>query len=121
MGEIAKTATVTTNDPQNAQFILQLRAHFKGASNPNPTGPPPTYAPDTGKRLGSFSIAPTDRWTTSTIKGQASTGTLYLYNHEAKPIHIKQMSVGGTDFTATLLPIEDGKRYQVNLSTNPAL
>jgi hypothetical protein len=121
MGEVSKSAAVTTNDPANPNFTLLLRAHFKPADNANPMASTPNYTPGIGKRVGVFSVAPSDRWTTSTIRGQASAVTMYLYNNDSKPLLIKQMIAGGTDFTATMQTIENGKRFQVNVATNPAL
>ena len=120
MGEVAKSATVTTNDPTTPTFSLLLRAHFKPADNAN-IASTPTYTPGIGKRVGAFSIAPSDRWTTSTIRGQSSAVTMYLYNNDSKPVQVKQAIVGGTDFTAALQTIENGKRYQINVATSPAL
>jgi len=120
MGETAKSAAVTTNDPTQQTFNLILRAHFKPATNPTP-GEPVTYTPGTGKRVGAFSVAPDNHWTTSAVRGQVSAVTMFLYNNDSKPIHAKELVVGGTDFTATMQIIENGKRYQINVATNPAL
>ncbi|MEW6209775.1 MAG: hypothetical protein AB1631_15535 [Acidobacteriota bacterium] len=118
VGEISKSATVTTNDPALGTFYLTLRAHFKpvetaaGAIN---------KVAGYGKMSGAFSVSPNDRWTTSAITGTAPATTLYLFNHEKEPVHIKQVEAGGTSFKVVVSPIEDGKRYQVSLSTDPTL
>jgi hypothetical protein len=119
-GEVAKSAAVKTNDPANSTFTLMLRAHFK----PNiPAGQPlpPNAAIAIGKAAGPFNVSPNDRWITSVITGGNAKTTLYLMNREAAPVHIKSVVVEGTDFTAAVQPIEDGRRYELTLSTNPAL
>jgi hypothetical protein len=117
-GEVSKSATVTTNDPVLATFYLTLRAYFKptesaaGAIN---------KVAGYGKMSGAFSVSPNDRWTTSAITGTAPSTTIYLFNNEKEPVHIKQVEAGGTSFKVAVSPIEDGKRYQVSLSTDPTL
>lgn len=119
-GEVAKSAAVKTNDPLNAHFTLMLRAHFKVAV---PVGQPPS--PNAyiavGKALGPFNVSPNDRWITSVITGSSAKTTLYLMNRETAPVRIKQVVVEGTEFTAVATPIEEGKRYEMTVATNPAL
>lgn len=114
-GEVAKAASVSTNDPKNANFSLTLRARFK--LEPVPTAP--VVAPLNPNPV--FKVEPGDRWITSTLTGSSSSNTMYLYNPQAGPIHAKSVVPGGTDFTATIQPVQDGKRYQLNVSSNPAL
>ncbi len=117
-GEVSKSATVTTNDPVLGTFYLTLRAHFKptetaaGAIN---------KVAGYGKISGAFSVSPNDRWITSAITGTAPATKLYLFNNEKDPVHIKQVEAGGSSFKVTVTPIEDGKRYEVSVSTDPAL
>jgi hypothetical protein len=118
-GEVAKGATVTTNDPQHPTFSLLLRARIK-LEQP-PATQPLDYSTNSGKRLGTFSIEPNDRWITSALKGNQSSITMYVYNNAATPYKIKEVIPGGTDFTAKLNPIQDGKRYELFVATNPAL
>jgi len=68
-----------------------------------------------------FVVEPSDRWITSALTGSSSSNTLYLYNPQATPIHLKRVIPGGTDFNATLDAIQDGKRYQLLVASNPAL
>jgi hypothetical protein len=118
-GEIVKSANVTTNDPQQPNFNLILRARFKMEPLPTPTH---TSVPMTPiKQAGPFVIEPVNRWVTSVLTGNSSASRLYLYNPDAKPVHIKEVVPGGTDFTATLQTIQDGKRYELQVATNPAL
>lgn len=115
-GEVAKSASVSTNDPKNPNFNLVLRARFKVEGQPAPPPPPAPLNPNSV-----FVVEPSDRWITSAITGSSSPNTVYLYNPQTAPIHLKKVIPGGTDFTATLDTIQDGKRYQLTLASNPAL
>jgi len=114
-GEVSKAASVSTNDPKNANFSLTLRARFK--LEPPPTAP--VVVPLNPNPV--FKVEPGERWITSTLTGSTSSNTLYLYNPQAAPIHAKSVVPGGDSFTATIQPVQDGKRYQLNVSSNPAL
>ena len=46
---------------------------------------------------------------------------MYIFNHENKPVHIKTILLGGDGFVARYQPIQDGKRYEVIISTSAAL
>jgi hypothetical protein len=115
-GEVAKAASVSTNDPKNANFSLTLRARFKMEPPPNA---PPAAAPLNPNPV--FKVEPGDRWITSTLAGSSSSNTLYLYNPQATPIHAKSVVPGGNTFTAAIQPVQDGKRYQLSVASNPAL
>lgn len=114
-GEVSKSASVSTNDPRNANFTLILRALFKLEAQP--VTPPP--APLNPHPV--FTVEPGDRWITSTLTGSSSSNTMYLYNAQATPIHAKSVIPGGGSFTGTIQPIQDGKRYQLNVTSNPSL
>jgi len=118
-GEVSKSAQVVTNDPTNQSFNLLLRAYFKGEQPPTATSA--VALAGAGKLAGPFTISPSDRWVTSVLSGSSSAGTLNLYNGSGTPIHVKQIKPGGTDFNASYQMIEDGKRYEVSVATNPAL
>jgi hypothetical protein len=118
-GEVSKSAQVVTNDPTNQSFNLLLRAYFKG-EQPATAGSVVALA-GAGKLAGPFNISPSDRWNTSVLSGSSSAGTLTLYNGSGTPVHVKQLKPGGTDFTASFQTIEDGKRYELSIATNPAL
>jgi hypothetical protein len=68
-----------------------------------------------------FTVEPSDRWITSAITGSSSANTFYLYNPKETLIHLKKVIQGGTDFTAKLDALQDGKRYQLSVASNPAL
>ncbi len=119
-GEIAKGATVTTNDPEHPTFSLLLRARIK-FEQPPAAAQPLDYSTNAGKRMGTFSIEPNDRWITSTLTGNQSSITMYVYNNAATPYKINKVILEGTDFTARLNPIQEGKRYELFVATNPAL
>ena len=115
-GEVAKSASVSTNDPKTPNFSLILRARFKSDSVP---GAPPAPAALNPKAV--FTVEPSDRWITSALTGSSSSNTLYLYNPQPTLVHLKKVIPGGTDFTATLGTIQDGKRYQLIVASNSAL
>jgi hypothetical protein len=114
-GEISKSASVVTNDPKHRNMTLSLRARFKldGA----PTGVPPTPV----KASSAFNVEPTDRWITSVLSGASTASSFYLVNNQTSPVHPKQVVAGGTAFTATIEPIQDGRRYELKLKTDPGL
>lgn len=115
-GEVAKSASVSTNDPKNPNFNLILRARFKSDS---PPGAPPAPGPLNPNPV--LTVEPGDRWITSALTGSSSSNTLYVYNPQPTPVHVKKVIPGGTDFTATLSAIQEGKRYQLTVASNPAL
>lgn len=117
VGEVAKSANVTTNDPKMASFTLMLRARFK--SNQPPAGT--TVAPPRPRGNGALVVEPVNRWVTSALSGTVSATTLYLINDQPKPVHIKQVIPGGTSFTAQVTPIQDGRRYELRIQTTPQL
>jgi hypothetical protein len=117
-GEVAKSAGVTTNDPAHANFNLMLRAHFKMESQP---GTNATMVNAMGKKVGPLSVEPMDRWVTSVLTGNSTATTIFLVNNEAAPIHIKKVEPGGTDFSARIQPIQEGRRFELVLATNPDL
>jgi len=106
-GEVAKAATVMTNDPKYANFSLTLRARFISDAPAVPN------APASAPKRSSVFVEPTDRIITSVLAGNATNTSLYVVNTEAKPVHVKSVDAGGTSFTATLAPIQDGQRYEV--------
>lgn len=121
-GEVAKSAQVTTNDPAYPTFSLLLRAFFKppAPATVQPNTPPKVFS-EAGKRIGSLSVAPSDTWITSVIRGSSASMVIYLYSHAGKPVRIKSIVPGGSAFSATLQTIEEGKRYELNLATDPNL
>jgi hypothetical protein len=118
-GEVGKSAAVTTNDPKFTTFNLILRARF--IMQPQPGAKAPSTSTPTGKLAGAFIVEPTDRWISSVLVGNTTTSTFYVINNDPKPYHIKKIETTGTDFVAKLQPIQDGRRYEISLSTNPAL
>jgi len=114
-GEVSKAAGVSTNDPKNPSFNLVLRARFKSDS---PTAAP-VAAPLNPNPV--FTVEPGEKWTTSALVGGTSSNTFYLYNPQSKPIHVKTVVPGGSEFTAALEALQDGKRYQLTVASNPAL
>ena len=121
-GEVAKSAAVTTNDPAYPTFNLLLRAHFKvpEPATVQPNAPAKVFS-EAGKRIGALSVAPNDRWITSVIRGTSASLTMYIYSHAGKPVHVKSIVPGGKAFTVRLQPIADGKRYQLDITTDKDL
>ncbi|HEX5734136.1 MAG TPA: hypothetical protein VF131_14985 [Blastocatellia bacterium] len=117
-GEVSKSASVQTNDPVYSSFNLSLRGYFK-SDRPPMVGPPPPAM--VSRRAGPFTMLPNDRWITSVLTGTSTSTRLSLFNPEANPVHIKKLVAGGTNFNVTLNTIEDGKRYELAITTNPAL
>ena len=119
-GEVAKSANVTTNDPVYPNFNLVLKALFK---SDQPTSPAALVSPPpmTARHTGPFMVLPNDRWVTSVITGTSSSTRMSLSTSEAKPVHIKKVVSGGTNFNVNLQTIEDGKRYELAIATNPVL
>ncbi|MEK6325772.1 MAG: hypothetical protein AABN33_29370 [Acidobacteriota bacterium] len=115
VGEISKSAGVSTNDPKNPNFNLVLRARFKT----NAPATPPAAGQLNPKPV--LTIEPGERWTTSALVGSSSSNSFYLYNPQPTPVHVKTVVPGGTNFTATLQTLQDGKRYQLVVASNPAL
>jgi hypothetical protein len=110
-GEIAKAASVVTNDPKFANFTLTLRARFIMEVQPVAGAPAPV------NKHNSVYVEPTDRWVTSVLSGNTTSSNLYVVNNEATLTHVKSIEAGGTDFTATLTPIQDGRRYEITVQT----
>jgi hypothetical protein len=121
-GEVAKSAAVATNDPVYPNFNLLLRAHFKvpDAASVQPNAPAKVFS-EAGKRIGSLSVAPNNRWITSAIRGTSASETMYIYSHAGKPVQIKSVDPGGKAFTARVSPIAEGKRYQLDITTDKDL
>ncbi|HLF83197.1 MAG TPA: hypothetical protein VI837_03385, partial [Blastocatellia bacterium] len=115
-GEVAKSASVSTNDPKNPNFNLILRARFKSDS---PPGAPVTPGPLNPNPV--LTVEPADRWITSALTGSSSANTLYVYNPQPTPVRVESVIPGGTAFTATLSTIQEGKRYQLSVTSNPSL
>ena len=118
-GETSKSATVTTNDPAMPTFILSLRANFKLERKPGESADVAALAE--GKRVGPFSVAPFDKWVTSALRGRPVSGILYLTNRENRPVRITEVVPGGDNFLVSLTKVQDGKRYDLTLTTNPSL
>jgi hypothetical protein len=119
-GEISKFATVTTNDPSLPTFGLTLHVFFISDHKPGST-PPPVSISAPAKKLGPFGASPSDRWVTATFRGQSVNNTITFTNSLATPAHITKVVAGGASFGATLFTIEDGKKYQLSLASNPDL
>jgi hypothetical protein len=66
-------------------------------------------------------VEPIDRIITSALTGSSTSHTFYIFNPQPAPVRVSNVIPGGTAFTATLSPIQEGKRYQLNVSSNPAL
>ena len=111
---MTKSAGVTTNDPRFASFNLILRARFK--VDP-PAGAPPVGA----KKPATFMVEPTDRWITSALVGNPIQSKFYVINNDPTPFHVKKVESSSTDFIASLQPIQEGRRYEITLTTNPTL
>jgi hypothetical protein len=110
-GDMAKAATVMTNDPKYANFSLTLRAHFISDA---PAAPTAAAAPP---KRSTVYVEPTDRIINSVLVGEATSSSIYVVNTETKPVHVKSVEAGGTTFTATVAPVQDGQRYEIAYKT----
>lgn len=115
---MAKSAYVTTNDAAKPSFNLILRALFKLEPKPGEAVKTPAFE---GKRAGAFAFSPADRWTGGVMRGTSTRTSMYLLNKEAAPVHIKEVIPGGEAFKVQLQPIEDGKRYELIVVSDPGL
>lgn len=114
-GEVSKSAGVTTNDPKTPNFTLFLRARLTGGPGGAPAPPPPL------NNNIVFTVEPSDRYITSALSGSSSSSTLRLYSNQEEPARITKLVPGGDSFTATLQTIQEGKRYDVIVASNPKL
>lgn len=115
-GEVSKSASVSTNDPKNPTFSLILRARFKSEAG---AGAQPVAGPLNPNPV--LRVEPIDRLITSVLAGSSSSNTMYVYNPLPTPVHVKSVIPGGGAFTAGLTTIEEGKRYQLTIKSDPAL
>lgn len=115
-GEVAKAATVTTNDAKYGSFTLTLRARFISE-----IGATPPISPALAAKNGPLKVEPTDRWDTSILVGNTTTSNLYVINRDAALINVKALDPGGPNFSATLTPIQEGRRYEIKVTTAPNL
>lgn len=114
VGDITKSAAVTTNDPQMQNLTLTLHAIFKPVDG-QPVAGFAIAAPE--KQVGPFNVLPNDRWAAEVFSGESVNTTISLINREQTPVHIKKVSAGGNDFTVTLQTLEEGKRYNLQVAT----
>lgn len=115
---MSKSAHVTTNDAARPSFNLVLRALFKVEPKPGDAVKTPAFE---GSRSGAFVISPADRWSGGVIRGTSTRTSMYLLNKEAAPVRIKEVIAGGAAFKVELQPIEDGKRYELIIVSEPGL
>lgn len=120
-GEVTKYATVHSNDPSLQVSRLTLHVFFREKPDAKHTaaGGAPAYTPVT--KVGPFDISPSDKWTTSIIRGSTSPTTLRLKTRDSKLVHITSVKSGGDSFNVTLRTIQDGSDYALYIVTNPAL
>ncbi|PYP89656.1 MAG: hypothetical protein DMF61_03020 [Blastocatellia bacterium AA13] len=116
-GDVSKSATVATNDPNRQSFQLLLRVHFD--ADPNAVAATPIPLPVFTRTSGPFSMAPSGAWLTSVLRGTSTSTTIVIANDKSSPVHVKKMIPGGDHVLVRLDTIEDGKRYQLSLQTNP--
>src|SRR5438132_237908 len=111
-------------------LVLLLLVAVAAVAQENPSKPSggapkmviesPTEAPLSSKR-GPVFIEPTDQLITSVLVGNTTNTSLYLVNKEAAPVHVKSVDAGGKNFTATLVPIQDGRRYEIQVQSAAGL
>jgi hypothetical protein len=108
-GAVTKHADVTTNDPQMANFTLSLHMVIGTA------GPPP------GRRVGSFIIGPSDRWSASIPRGNSAEAGINIYHDGPQPVRITKVHPGGESFAVDLETIQEGKHYVLRAKSSPSL
>ena len=106
---MAKTAEVFTNDPQRPQFTLMISMIITTEEVPQ------------GTRVGPFIVGPTNHWSAHVPHGLQVNGVLTLFNTGEQPVLITNIAPGGEAFNVTLQPLEQGKRYAVNIISSNQL
>jgi len=99
-GRLNKVATVQTNDPKHAMFMLMLSADFKK------------------RDMGGLSLVPGDRWATSLIRGTTNGSAIKVINGGDKPVHVTKVDPNGDLFAVSLETVQDGKEYVIRFQTN---
>ncbi len=108
-GALSKYADVLTNDPQRTRFTLTLNM-VVGTS-----GPP------VGRQVGQFIIGPSDQYQADIPRGTSVDTGIVIYNNGPQPARITKVIPGGEAFTVTLNTLEEGKRYVLNIKSDPNL
>ncbi len=99
-GRLNKVATVQTNDPKHAMFMLMLSAEFKK------------------RDMGGLSLLPGDRWATAVARGATNGSSIKVINSGDKPVHLTKIDPNGDLFAVSLETVQDGKEYLIKFQTN---
>jgi hypothetical protein len=97
-GPISKTATVTTNDPENSNFRLTVNANIS------------TFV----------DVLPSDTVTFRQYRGEQKTEEVTIHSNEKGDFQIKDVQVTGDGIKQTLAKATDGTGdYKLNVSLDP--
>lgn len=108
-GALSKYADVLTNDPQRAKFTLTLNMIIA------------TSGPPVGRQVGQFIIGPSDHYQADIPRGTSAETGIIIYNNGTLPVNITKVIPGGEAFSVRLDTLEGGKRYLLNIKSDPNL
>jgi len=99
-GQVRDDVVLHTNDPQASRLSLRIQGRVQG---------PVEVLPRPAIYLSAF------RWETGT-----KTGVVTIANNEESPLRILGKRAEGNHLSADLIPIEEGRRYQLTVKLVPA-
>lgn len=108
-GALTKYADVLTNDPQQTKFALTIKMVIG------------TSGPPVGRQVGQFIIGPSDHYQADIPRGTSAETGIIIYNNGPLPVNITNVIPGGEAFSVKLETLEAGKRYVLNIKSDPNL
>ena len=115
-GEIYKTATLRTNDPERPSIVLVLTAKVLTSGD---GGPVKGVALRPGRYIGPIFLGPDVRKGFNLSVGEKSK-TEFTITAEQGPVKILRVEGNGKHFTSRLETLEEGKSYKVIVELIPA-
>jgi hypothetical protein len=108
-GEIYKTATLHTNDPERPNIVLALAARVLTSSD---GGPVKGVALRAGKHIGPIFLGPDVRKGFNLSVGERGKAE-FTITAEQGPIKILRVEGGGKHFISRVEPLDEGKSYKL--------
>jgi hypothetical protein len=115
-GEIYKTATLHTNDPERPNIVLALAANVLTSSD---GGPVKGVALRAGKHIGPIFLGPDVRAGFNVAVGEKGK-TEFTVTAEQAPVKILRVEGGGKYFTARVETLNEGTSYRLIVELLPA-